>query len=131
MNAPEKTHDDPAAKLNDAKEQAAQTVDTTEELVRQSKEKFVANLQSQLDDFDRQAQTLKEQSTQLTEDARANWQESWETLQRDREKLAGKVEEIKASGDRAWIDLRDGMTTAWSEMQTSFERAASQLRSRS
>jgi hypothetical protein len=76
----------------------------------------ITKIQTQIDEF-------KVKSTLAKADARDAYEEQIVALNTKCEAMRLKSQELKSQGGQAWEEMKDGLETAWNELQDSFNRA--------
>lgn len=112
---------------NKVAENADDTMEATGELASQTKDEYVRELREQLAELDRKMADLQQRAGNLQDDAKAEWQQTWDNLQARREQMKQEMSELQSSSGDAWQDLREGTSSAWGELQQAFERAQQQF----
>jgi chaperonin cofactor prefoldin len=79
-------------------------------------DKKLKELETKLDEIKLQAHLGKA-------DVKTEYSKQYEDLNRQRDKLRLKMDELKDSGGEAWDSLKDGLDGAYREMKTAVERA--------
>ncbi len=76
----------------------------------------IAKLQTQIDEF-------KVKSTLAKADTRDAYEEQIGVLNRKCENIRLQSQKLKSQGGKAWEEMKDGLETAWNDLQDSFNRA--------
>ena len=86
-------------------------------------EKFAA----QVDGWTAQLAVYKDKSEQATAQAKIEYCEITEALQRQHDGAKTKLQELKGSSDEAWGEIKKGADHAWTEVKAAFRSAASKF----
>ena len=88
-------------------------------------EKLAKNLEEA---WDTQLALLKARTEKATAEAKLEYYEITEALQRKQDEARKKLQELKAASDEAWEDLKTGAENAWTEVTNAFHAAASKFK---
>jgi|GEM_PF-7063800 len=95
--------------------------------VEGAKREFVATIREGLEKVDSEIAQIETQSEELSEDARAEFDETLAALKEKREELQRKLDDADSAGADAWIDLRSGISETWTELKASVNDANQEL----
>lgn len=109
---------------DDVEREVGEAVDATTEFAAQKKDEYVERMQKQIDELDGKIAKLEEQAADVSEDARAEWEEQLQTLKEKRRVAGEKFDELKSSSQDAWKDFQAGVDDAWAKLTEAFDTAA-------
>ena len=112
------------ATSEDVRRDAGQAVNTAIEFSQQAKEDFQKKLDSQLKNMDAEIAKLREQSRDLKDDAKANWDRKLADLEAKRDVARAKLAEVGQSSAEAWKDVQQGAQSAWAELDQAIQDAS-------
>ena len=88
-----------------------------------SKQAYEQKVQAQLDAWSAEMDKLKAKARQADADAQLELNDEIEKLQAKRQVAEQKFEELKAAGDDAWDDMKQGIDSAASALGSSLRSA--------
>jgi uncharacterized LabA/DUF88 family protein len=88
-------------------------------------ERLAANLEEA---WDTQLALLKARTEKATAEAKIEYYEITEALERKQDEARKKLQELKAASDGAWEDLKTGAEKAWAEVTNAFHAAATKFK---
>jgi len=92
------------------------------------KQAYEEKLKSQLDEWDAKIEVLKAKAEKKGAEAKVDYQQTIEDLQKKRTKAKDRLQELRAAGDNAWEDLKSGVEQAWSSLGDAVDSAVSRLK---
>lgn len=92
-----------------------------------SKEAYEKKLQAQLDEWNAEIAKLKAKADKAEAEARIEYYNKVEELRAMQETARSKLAEIKAAGDDAWQDLKEGLDQAWEDLGKAVKAARSRF----
>ncbi|BAZ39189.1 hypothetical protein NIES4101_51410 [Calothrix sp. NIES-4101] len=93
-----------------------------------TKQDFQEKMEIQLAKLQTQIDELKVKSSLAQADAKDAYQEQLASLNTKCQTTRLKLQELKSKGGNAWEEMKDGLETAWSDLQDSFNRAVTHFR---
>ncbi|MCM1981693.1 hypothetical protein [Lyngbya confervoides] len=93
----------------------------TQELYQTYQQKMNENLAK----LDAKIEELKTKAMAAKAEQRQNYRDLVADLEAKKASLELKLQNLKSSGQDAFDSLKDGVDSAWSELQTAFDRAKS------
>jgi predicted nucleic acid-binding Zn-ribbon protein len=88
---------------------------------------FRSTMEERLDAADERIDALRTRMDEVGADARADLEETIAELEEQRDALENRLREIGESSERAWADVRSGLRSAWSELDSAIDTAASRF----
>jgi hypothetical protein len=64
----------------------------------------------------------------LTEDAKARFEQNMELLERERRVFANKMENLGSASADAWQEMKEGIEAAWKDLEEAYAKAAAELK---
>lgn len=111
-----------------ASDQIRHTVEQEKTEAERQKEEFVRRAQTELDQLDKQMADLQAQATKANAKTRKQIDKSIAELEPRRKTAARKLDELKSSSGRAWVDLKNGVVAAINDLSAAYRRAASRFK---
>ena len=108
----------------DARRDGGQAAKTVADDSEQTKEEFQKKLETHLDELDAEIARLREKGRDLTDDAKASWDQKMADLEPKREAARAKLEEVRRSSAEAWNDVQKGAKSAWEDLDKAFHEAS-------
>ena len=96
--------------------------------MKDKRKAYEEKIDAQLEEWNAQIALLKARADKAKAEAKIEYNETIETLQRRRDEAKAKLHELKAAGDEAWEDLKTGAEKAWAEVKTAFHEASSKFK---
>jgi hypothetical protein len=96
--------------------------------MKEKRKAYEERLDSQLKEWDAQITLLKAKAENAKADAKIDYYNTIEALERKHDKAKTKLQELKTAGDEAWGDVKTGAEKAWAEVQTAYHNAASSFK---
>jgi len=93
-----------------------------------NKSAYTKKVQAQLDEWDADIQKLKARADRAEADAQIEIEKQIKSLKRKREETGDKLAELKAAGDDAWDDIKEGLDSAIDSLGNALKSATSRLR---
>jgi chromosome segregation ATPase len=88
-----------------------------------SKQAYEEKLQAKLDEWQADIKKLKAKADQAKADVKLQYYEEIERLERNREDLRHKLNDLKKTGGDAWSDLKAGIESAWHSLEGALGKA--------
>lgn len=92
-----------------------------------SKQAYQQMIEAKLESLDAQIAKMQAKSKQAGAELNTNYQKQLRLLIERRETARLKLDELKQSSEAAWETMKDGVESAFSELQTSFDKAVAQF----
>jgi len=89
---------------------------------------FEEKLDAQINELNAQIALFKAKADKAKAEAKVEYYQSIEGLQRKRDTARAKLHELKSAGDEAWEDLKSGAEKAWDDLKSSFHAAAAKFK---
>ena len=118
---------EPTASAEKVAKEAQETIEATKQYTAQQKEAFQRKAQDELVVLQRQILGLREKIAKSSESTRADLQKSLNELEKKKEGVREKLDELKSTGDAKWHELREGLHTALNELTQSYRKVRSHL----
>ena len=113
--------------LKSAADDITRTVDeSVEEIVDSvgpAREAFLTKLKTRLRSIDAKIEELANREQNLTEDARAEWNDKVEQLIVRRDAARRRLKSLSEASEVGWSDMRDGAVTAWDDLAKAVDDA--------
>jgi len=93
-----------------------------------TKEAYEKKLQAQLDEWGAEIDKLKAKADSAEADAQLEYQRKVDELRSMRESASAKLAELKAAGEDAWEEMKDGIDRAWNSLDTALKSAVSKFK---
>jgi chromosome segregation ATPase len=123
--------------LNELKDSFDRTVSKVKEkgeeaVERASKKKkaYVKKMEAQLKEWGSEIDLLKAKAEKSKAEAKITYLKQIKELKSKQASLKRKLQELKGSGDEAWVDFKEGMEVALSDMKKALKQAASRFKKR-
>lgn len=107
--------------------EARETIEATKEYTVQQKEAIERKAHEELAALQRQIAELRGKVTKASETTRAELQKSLNELEKKKDGVKAKLEELRGVTDVKWHDAQEGMTTALNELKQSYQKLLSHL----
>lgn len=88
---------------------------------------FIENLKHQLDEWDADLADLEAKAANAKEELKSGYQHDLATLRAQRDEAMRKLDELRATTEDAWGDLKQGADMAWADLKSAFARARGKL----
>ena len=99
--------------------EAQEAIEATKEYTAQQKEAFQRKAQDELAAIQRQIIGLSEKIAKASESTRADLQKSLHELEKKKDGVRERLDELKVATDAKWHGVKDGMNKALNELQPS------------
>ncbi len=96
--------------------------------MKDKRKAYEEKLDAQLKEWSAPIALLKAKADKAKADAKIDYYETIDTLQRKQDEARTKLQELKAAGDEAWEDLKIGAEKAWSEVKTAYHDGTSRFK---
>ena len=116
-----------AASAEKVKKEAQEAIEATREYTAQQKEAFQRKAQEELAAVQRQITGLREKITKTSESTRADLQKSLNELEKKKESVRERLDELKGTTDAKWHEVRKGMNDALNELKHSYQKLLSHM----
>jgi archaellum component FlaC len=107
--------------------EARETLEATKEYTAQQKEAFEQKAHEELVAVQRQINGLRGKVTEASESTRAELQKSLNELEKKKDRVKQKLDELKGTTDAKWHDVQEGMNTALNELKRSYQKLLSRM----
>jgi LPS O-antigen subunit length determinant protein (WzzB/FepE family) len=111
----------------DVRRDANQAAETAVEFSQQTKEEFQKKLDAQLKQADAEIARLREEGSELKDEAKVDWERKMANLETKRDAARAKLAEVGASSAEAWKDVQKGAQSAWDELDQAFRDASQEF----
>lgn len=92
------------------------------------KQAYQEKMEAQLKEWGAKIDELKAKAEKAEADAKLEYHKRIDGLQAKRNAVEAKLAEVKASGEEAWENLKDGAERAWNELRSAVNEAASKFK---
>jgi uncharacterized protein YukE len=107
--------------------EARETLEATKEYTAQQKEAFERKAHEELVAVQRQINGLRAKVAEASESTRAELQKSLNELEKKKDRVKQKLDELKGTTDAKWHDVQEGMNTALNELKRSYQKLLSRM----
>ncbi|MGE0470939.1 MAG: hypothetical protein Nkreftii_001544 [Candidatus Nitrospira kreftii] len=118
---------EPTSSADKVVKEAQETVEATREYTAQQKEIFQRKAQEELVAIQEQILGLRGKIAKASESTRGDLQKSLNELEKKKDGVKEKLDELKSTGDAKWHELREGMHAALNELKYSYRKLLSHL----
>lgn len=112
-----------AAEPEPVKKQTAETVEEAEGKTAEEKQEYQKAMRKNIAEIERNIAELRDQASKMASDSRKEFNKEITALEKQRDELKLKLDQVSKSSGRAWVRLRSGMDKAWTEMRAAFANA--------
>jgi uncharacterized coiled-coil DUF342 family protein len=92
------------------------------------REAYLERFKTKLDEWNSKIDQLQVQAKGAHDEALVSYNKQIEALKAKRDGLKGEMAELHTRGEAAWVDLREGLGTAWKVLGDSIDNAKSKLK---
>ncbi len=107
--------------------EARETIEATKEYTVQQKKAIERKAQEELAAIQRQIVELRGKVTKASDATRAELQKSLNELEKKKDEVKARLEELKGATDAKWHEVQEGVTTALNELKQSYQKLLSHL----
>lgn len=94
----------------------------------ENREEYQGKIEAQLAEWGAEIDKLKVRADKAAADAKQGYYDQIEALRAKQVLIQAKLQELKASSDDAWGDLKQGLEHSWNELRDSFSNAPVRFR---
>ncbi len=94
----------------------------------ENRKEYQGKMEAQLSEWGAEIDKLKTRADKAAADTRQGYYDEIETLRAKRASMQAKLQELKASSDDAWGDLKEGLDRSWNQVRDSFNKAAARFK---
>lgn len=94
----------------------------------QDKKTYQDSMEAKLRELGLKIDQLQIKAGKAGTDAKANFNQQIDDLKTKRNAMQQKLQELKSSGNEAWGSLQTGLKSAWDELSSAVEDAASKFK---
>jgi len=109
----------------DVKKETKEALETTKEFTAQQKAEFQKKMRAELDRMQKRIDHLTAKAHQAKKEAQADLNEAIAELQMQKDATGKKLHELESASEKAWGDLKSGMSAAMEDLEKSYKRALS------
>ncbi len=88
-----------------------------------TRNEYVEQLKSKLDEWNHEITHWEEKARAKKNDLTINYEMTLDDLRKKRDDANVKLKELQASSENAWQDLKAGADSAWAAMREAFDKA--------
>lgn len=107
--------------------EAQETIEATKEYTVQQKEAIEAKAREELAALQRQIVELRGKVIKASESTRTELQKSLNELEKKKDGVKERLEELKGATDAKWHEVKEGLTAAMSELKQSYQKLLSHM----
>lgn len=115
----------------DVTDKAGEAASAAAAYSKKKAEEFRRELEDKLADLDKKIDAMKERGSELSEQAKKEWQEQMDAVAEQRKALRSMLDELGAASAEAWGDVKTGAQKAWNDLQAAYNKAAERFGSES
>lgn len=104
-----------------------EAIEATKEYTVQQKEAFQRKAHEELTAIQRQIIRLREKIAKASESTRADLQKSLNELEKKKDGVKERLDELKGATDAKWHEVREGMNDALNELKHSYQKLLSHM----
>jgi multidrug resistance efflux pump len=94
----------------------------------ENREEYQGKMEAQLSEWGVELDKWKARADKAAADTRQGYYDQIEALRAKQASMQAKLQELKASGDDAWGDLKEGLDHSWNQVRDSFNKAAARFK---
>lgn len=117
-----------AVTREDVRREAAEAVGVAIDLADQTRDQFMERVRSEMKNAGERLDNLRERGRTLGEEAGKEWNERVAQLDRQRDALQERLEEVAVASGDAWRELARGMTQARKDMAEALREAEAEFK---
>lgn len=91
------------------------------------KQAYVKKVQARLNEWDVDIEKLKARAEEAEADAKITFHQQIGALREEQREAQAKLDELRASGDDAWEDMKAGVQNAWDSLEKAAKDAMSRF----
>ena len=111
----------------DVRREAKEAFETAATYTQKQKQKYREEIQTQLDEFDKQLDELRPLAESARESAKIKLNKQIEMLKQKREVAEQRLERLTSSKDEGWAKVKAGLDKAMADLQKSYEGAMAEF----
>ncbi|MDM8537057.1 hypothetical protein QUF70_09910 [Desulfobacterales bacterium HSG17] len=92
------------------------------------KQEFIEKMEAQLKNYGIEIDELKKKAAEAGDDLRARLEDIIKDLMQRREMVVNKLQELKRTGDEAWVDLQVHVENAGENLRSALESALAKIK---
>jgi len=96
--------------------------------MKDKRKAYEEKLDAQLEEWSAQIALLRAKAAKARAEAKIEYNNTIEALQRRQDEARTKLHELKTAGDEAWEDMKTGAEKAWAEVRAAFHDAISKFK---
>ena len=104
-----------------------EAIEATKEYTAQQKEIFQRKAQEELAAIQRQIIGLREKIAKASESTRADFKKSLNELEKKKDVVKERLDELKGATGAKWHEVREGMSNALNELKYSYQKLLSHM----
>jgi predicted secreted Zn-dependent protease len=112
------------------KKETIEAVDAAGTYAGEKKEEFSARMKNNIDQLDREIESLKSESATKSMEVREATKRKIVELQVKRDELSRKYDALEKSTGKAWTTLKTGVERAWGDVRNAYSDAKNELTSK-
>jgi hypothetical protein len=97
-------------------------------VMKEKRKAYEEKLDAQLKEWSAQITLLKAKAVNAKADAKIEYYKIIEALQRKQNDAGKKLQELKAAGDEAWVDIKAGAEKVLAEVKAAYHDASSKFK---
>lgn len=96
--------------------------------MKNNRKAYEEKVDAQLEEWSAQIALLKAKADKAKAEAKIEYFNTIEALQRKHDEASTKLHQLKTAGDDAWDDIKTGAEKAWDDVKTAFHEAVSKFK---
>jgi seryl-tRNA synthetase len=96
--------------------------------MKEKRKVYEKKLDAQLKELNAQIELLKAKADKAKVEAKIDYYKAIEASQHKLNDATAKLQELKAAGDDAWEDIKNGAEKAWNEVKTAYHNASARFK---
>lgn len=113
---------------SDVKQEAKETIETTQAFVAQQKEAYEKKIEAELDEFGSRIEELKARAQDAGTETEKEVNNAIEELRSKKKTIRNNLEQLKDQSAEAWKEMKEGVDAALEDLERSYERALARLK---
>ncbi len=123
---PTKVEKAPSAK--EVKEGAKEAVEEIAAHVQKQREEYERRIEAELEEYGKKLAELQSKAKGVEQQAKADFDQKIEALQKKQQLAHEKLEELKSAGSDTWKNMKSGVEAAMEELDRAYHRVLSSLK---
>lgn len=109
------------------KKESKEALGAARDVAVEKKDEYSKRFAKQLEAMDKEMEALKAKAKESGAEMRKRYDEQLVELEKKREVLGKRFDEFTSSSKEAWQDMREGLDSAWDDLDKAFQKAKSRF----